>query len=55
MSTSEGWDQFIEPVLLDEAPYCDPNPPNGVPTNCGSATVGNKLNDNKHTSLRFTH
>nr|CAB3265895.1 sodium channel protein type 4 subunit alpha B-like [Phallusia mammillata] len=40
VSTSEGWDRFIEPILRDEAPFCDENPADGSPSNCGNATMG---------------
>uniref|UniRef100_F7AUQ0 Sodium channel protein n=1 Tax=Ciona intestinalis TaxID=7719 RepID=F7AUQ0_CIOIN len=40
ISTSEGWDTFIDPVLRDREPYCDESPADGSPSNCGNATVG---------------
>ena len=40
MSTSEGWDKFIDPVLLDHSPYCDPHPADGSPSDCGNTAVG---------------
>ncbi|XP_076808311.1 sodium channel protein type 3 subunit alpha-like isoform X3 [Clavelina lepadiformis] len=40
ISTSEAWDQFIDPVLRDMPPYCELEPANGSKSNCGNSTVG---------------
>uniref|UniRef100_H2ZPU6 Sodium channel protein n=1 Tax=Ciona savignyi TaxID=51511 RepID=H2ZPU6_CIOSA len=40
ISTSEGWDTFIEPVLRDREPYCVEKPEDGSPSNCGNSTIG---------------
>nr|XP_039264940.1 sodium channel protein type 3 subunit alpha-like isoform X4 [Styela clava]XP_039264941.1 sodium channel protein type 3 subunit alpha-like isoform X4 [Styela clava]XP_039264942.1 sodium channel protein type 3 subunit alpha-like isoform X4 [Styela clava]XP_039264944.1 sodium channel protein type 3 subunit alpha-like isoform X4 [Styela clava]XP_039264945.1 sodium channel protein type 3 subunit alpha-like isoform X4 [Styela clava] len=41
VSTSEGWNTFIEPILRDKPPSCDPDIPNRTGNgNCGNATVG---------------
>ena len=43
-STSENWNTFLEPIMLDKPPYCDPNVDNSNPVkgkgNCGNRTIG---------------
>lgn len=39
-STSENWNTFLEPIMLDDPPFCDPNLDNNNPIkgrgNCGN-------------------
>ena len=44
VSTSEDWNKFLEPILLNKPPLCDPMVYNGNPLgtgNCGDRAVGN--------------
>ena len=43
-STSENWNTFLEPIMLDKEPYCNPNAENSNPIkgkgDCGNRTIG---------------
>ena len=43
-STSENWNTFLEPIMLDDPPFCDPNLINNNPIkgkgDCGNSTIG---------------